>query len=163
MRRVSWLAWGFVAAAMMAKPAGAWNKPGHRVVAWIAYQNLTPMARDRVNSVLMKHPDYDSWTEMVDDDAPNHPDPELPQDIFMIAATFPDLIKEDSRFYNDEAAHPHAKPTPAGFPDSKQHRSWHFIDKFYTQDGSATVDPPQINGLERVGFLRGKLADQNTS
>lgn len=38
------------------KQACAWSATGHRIVAAIAYQHLTPKTRERVNSLIIGHP-----------------------------------------------------------------------------------------------------------
>ena len=65
----------------------AWNNTGHLVVACIAYQNLTPGAKTKVDEGI----------------PPN--DPNFGLRVFMRAATWPDLIKGDPRFIEgDEPA-----------------------------------------------------------
>ena len=38
-------------------PAWAWNAAGHRIVAAIAYDQLTPATRARVDDLIRRHPD----------------------------------------------------------------------------------------------------------
>ena len=39
-------------------PLQAWNATGHRIVSAIAYDRLSPRARDRVDELLSQHPDF---------------------------------------------------------------------------------------------------------
>ncbi len=48
----------FTATLYLAASALAWNATGHRVVAAIAYDRLTPQARAQVDALLQKHPDF---------------------------------------------------------------------------------------------------------
>ena len=40
----------------------AWNGTGHKAIALVAYQHLTPTAKQRVDEILAKHPDYMKWS-----------------------------------------------------------------------------------------------------
>src|SRR5206468_12659245 len=59
MRSRPILAAGF-AMICFAIPAVPWNATGHRIIASIAYDNLTPAARARVDDLIRRHPDYES-------------------------------------------------------------------------------------------------------
>src|SRR5260370_9093966 len=48
----------------------AWNDRGHMTVAFIAYKQLTPTTRDRVNALLHLNPKYGDWSATVDSHAP---------------------------------------------------------------------------------------------
>src|SRR5579862_2942836 len=81
-------------------PAWAWDATGHRTVALIAYQRLTPKARARVDQLIREHPDYAS---IFAKGAPN--DPALrARDAFITAATWPDILYGDPRFYDADRA-----------------------------------------------------------
>jgi hypothetical protein len=45
-----------------ASSAQAWNGTGHMTVAYVAYQNLTPQTRARVDQLLTLNPMYATWT-----------------------------------------------------------------------------------------------------
>ena len=46
-------------------PALAWNSTGHKAIALIAYEQLTPAAKKQLDTLLSKHPDYSKWVEAV--------------------------------------------------------------------------------------------------
>lgn len=48
----------------------AWNDRGHMTVAFVAYKQLTPATRDRVNALLKLNPKYSDWSATVDKQAP---------------------------------------------------------------------------------------------
>jgi hypothetical protein len=48
-----------------ASPMAAWFNGGHMVVAYIAYRNLTPETRSRVDALLKRNDMYASWTKGV--------------------------------------------------------------------------------------------------
>jgi hypothetical protein len=130
-------------------PAQGWNATGHRVVAAIAYQRLTPGARAKIDALLSLHPDYATLLT-----AGAGPDPEdKARAAFLAAAVWPDVIKSDRRFYDDTRAN--AQPTPSlpGFPSTARHTDWHYIDLPYSPDGTALVQPKSPNALEQLKRL----------
>ena len=46
------------AGLLLASPALAWNDRGHMIVAALAYEQLEPAARDRVDALLKLNPQY---------------------------------------------------------------------------------------------------------
>lgn len=115
---------------IVTSPAWAWNSGTHRLIAHIAWQQLSPPAKSAVSNLLLNHPDYGRWTESS----------RKLQSAFIEAATWPDDIRQDSRFY-EEFSDP---PTPPilGLPDTARHRNWHYTDR-------------QLDGSPREG--RGSL------
>lgn len=101
-----------------AQPALAWNAAGHRLVAVIAWQQLSPQTRDAVSAALARHSDHGRWIDKARSSES--------VDLFAEAATWPDDIRNDPRFH-DEDREP---PTPAlpGFPDTARHKRWHYVD-----------------------------------
>ena len=124
----------------LALPAYAWNAAGHRLVAVIAWQQLTPPTREAISAVLARHPDHDRWVEKArsrDGIA-----------LFAEASTWPDDIRNDPRFH-DEDREP---PTPAlpGLPDTARHKRWHYVDL----DAAGKVRDGEIDRqIERLSHL----------
>ena len=103
--------------------AHAWNAAGHRLTALIAWQQLSPAGRDAVAALLAAHPDHPRWTTRARSVEPAA--------LLAEAATWPDDIRSDPRFY-DEGSEPPTPPLP-GLPDTRRHRRWHYVD--LGQDG----------------------------
>ena len=99
-------------------PVYAWNAAGHRLVAVIAWQQLSPAARETIATHLARHPDHVRWTDKARSSDPI--------DLFAEAATWPDDIRNDPRFY-DEGRQPATPPLP-DLPDTARHKRWHYID-----------------------------------
>src|SRR5947199_7543022 len=72
--------------------AYAWNGTGHKAIALIAYERLTPTAKQRVDQILAKHPDYPKWIAFVSA-------ADRGRAAFLSAATWPDAIRSDPRFH----------------------------------------------------------------
>ncbi|HEX4966355.1 MAG TPA: S1/P1 nuclease [Thermoanaerobaculia bacterium] len=141
-------------AVFSALPVVAWNDAGHMTVAAVAYQHLTPQVRTRVDTLLRQHPDFAKLSEGL---AAN--DPNFGLRVFMKAATWPDFIRNDPRFYDD--LRPDATPTPPlpGFPDMKIHKNWHYRDEGISFDGTATKPPDAVNALTEIVAQRSALGD----
>ena len=91
---------------------------GHRLVAVIAWQQLSPANRDFVTQALGRHPDHERWVSKA-------PSVESGK-IFAEAATWPDDIRNDPRFH-DEGGNDRTPPLP-GLPDTARHKNWHYVD-----------------------------------
>jgi hypothetical protein len=141
----------------------AWNGKGHRTVAFIAYKRLThdahgSNARAKVDALLRKHPDFPLLSQGL-----SSTDPNFGLKVFIKAATWPDIIKSDSRFFDDGNPNSTPKPLRPGFPDMKMHKNFHFIDRPFTEDGSATIPPPSPNALEVIPRLRSEIGDPSVA
>ena len=101
-----------------APPALAWNAAGHRLVAVIAWQELSPATRQAIGAALAGHPDHGRWVER----ARSAED----VDVFAEAASWPDDIRNDRRFH-DEGREAPTPPLP-GLPDTARHKDWHYVD-----------------------------------
>ena len=121
-----------------ALPAWGWNAAGHRLIAIIAWEQMSAPARDNVSTYLSRHPDYERWRQRARSD-----DAKL---IFAEASTWPDDIRNDPRFHDDDAP---ADPIP-GFPDNARHKDWHYVD--LTPDGQV-VDGQLVAQLDRISRL----------
>src|SRR5687768_11252541 len=85
-------------------PAHAWNALGHRVVADIAWEQLTPERRKEIVDILRRHPRFD------EDFAKEMPsDVDEDRWIFQQAAVWPDIARrfkgEDLKTYNHPTWH----------------------------------------------------------
>ncbi|MGE5387219.1 MAG: S1/P1 nuclease [Betaproteobacteria bacterium] len=100
-------------------PAWSWNAAGHRLIAFIAWQQLSPPARQAIINTLNRHPEYDRWVTAAHD-------ADTGRASFTEASTWPDDIRGDTRFFNQA----HEDPTPLlpGFTTMARHREWHYID-----------------------------------
>lgn len=103
---------------LFAPTAQAWNAAGHRLVAEIAWRQMSTATQAQISNVLRQHPDYPRWIEKARSTAPAA--------LFAEASTWPDSIRNDPR-YDDE---PSATPSPAiaGLFDQARHKNWHYVD-----------------------------------
>lgn len=135
-----------------APPALAWNAAGHRLVAVIAWQQLSPASREAVTTALAGHPDHARWAERArsEDGA----------DIFAEAATWPDDIRNDPRFYDEERETP-TPPLP-GLPDTARHKRWHYVDldaNGQVRDGELDRQIVQLTKMLRSGGKKAQISN----
>jgi S1/P1 Nuclease len=148
----------------LSRPALAWNDRGHMTVAYIAYKQLTPTTRDRVNALLKLNPKYSDWSAAVDKQVPGASAEDQSLMIFMIAATWADGIKRDATYTQDGSQNgnrPDGSPDPGkntGYDDLLMHKYWHFINTPFTTDGTALPPIPTPNAQERIALFRMVLA-----
>jgi len=128
--------------------AAAWNAVGHRAVAGLAYDLLSPAARARVDDILKRHPDI----AMLMENGPADPAGRI-RYAFMKAAVWPDIIKGDARFYDEARPDAVATPTQPGFPDMKRRLNWHYINVAFSTDGTEISPPPPVNVLSQLGII----------
>ena len=136
-----------------AAPVGAWNATGHRIVAAITYERLTLAVRAKVDELIRNHPDYAIFIK----DAPSEPAARA-RAAFLYAATWPDTLRGDARFYDESRKD--AMPTPLlpGFPDMGRHLTWHYYDIPYTPDGFKAPQQPPPHALSELRRLIAEIA-----
>ena len=100
-------------------PALGWNAAGHRLVAAIAWRQMSPEARQEAEQLLRRHPDYRKWITRAREDSGYL--------AFLEAATWADDIRKDRRFFDEKRETP-TRPLP-GLPDTARHKSWHYVDR----------------------------------
>ena len=139
----------------------AWNARGHMMVAAVAYNKLTPQAKDRVETLLLLNPDRDNWLELIPEGTSVARTKMM---IFMIAATWADRIKGDSDYFTDGANngnlppyHPSASQN-IGYDDHARHKYWHFEDVFFSQDNTSLPEVPTPNARTQIKMFREVLS-----
>ena len=137
-----------------ASPLAAWNATGHRIVAAIAYGRLTPTARAKVDEIIRRHPDY---ATLFIGDAPADPAARA-RAAFLYAATWPDTLRGDARFFDENRKDAVSTPLLPGFPDMGRHLTWHYFDIPYTPDGFKAPRQPPPNALSELRRLIGEIA-----
>src|SRR5688500_2156694 len=87
-----------VATALPARPAHAWDEMGHRVVARIAADHMTPLARESAVALLMSAPADAGIRELLPSDG--RPLAERQRDLFVNAAYWADIIRSPNHVGN---------------------------------------------------------------
>lgn len=107
------------ALCLLPAPALAWNAAGHRLSASIAWEKLEDSTRRQLAELLQRHPDYARWLD-------HAPEGDATRTAFIEAATWPDDIRKDPRFY--DAGRDEPRITLPGFPDMERRRNWHYVE-----------------------------------
>ena len=110
------------------------------LVATIAWQQMSPGTRNHAAALLSRHPDYERWLEKARSSNPAA--------IFAEAATWPDDIRGDPRFY-DEERDAAAPPLPC-LADTARHKRWHYVDLDHQGRRDGGEADLQIERLARV-------------
>lgn len=135
---------------ILVMPAQAWNGKGHMTVAYIAYKNLDPAVQQKVDALLERHPDFAKLRQFAGN--PNSENYHLI--IFLTAATWPDLIRNDDRFYDETDSDSTPTKLLDGYPSMKKFTRWHYIDLPFTQDGSQVTQPSPVNAFRLLRAAR---------
>jgi hypothetical protein len=142
-------------------PAYGWGNVGHMAVAFVAYRKLTPRARGRVDRLVSLNPKFTEWQGEIPRGA-SAADRRMM--LFMIAATWPDQIKDDNQFHSDGPDGGNRPPDDGtadrnvGYTDTARHKYWHFIDRPFSQDGARLENPPVPNAQTQIAAFRAVLA-----
>jgi len=138
----------WTATLCFAWPVPAWNSTGHRIIAAIAYDRLTPQTRARVDALIKAHPDYGRFTR----NTPQDPESRA-RAAFLAASLWADDIKGDPRFWDDTRQD--AVPTAIlpGFPEMKRHTNWHYYDTPYAPDHAPVRKPRPPTALSELPRL----------
>ncbi|MDR2626376.1 MAG: S1/P1 nuclease [Zoogloeaceae bacterium] len=97
----------------------AWNAAGHRQIAALAWEEMTPATRRQATDLLRQHPDYARWRKRQREKDPDY-------GVFLEASVWADEIRADPRFYDEKKGSP--TPRLPGFPDMRRHGDWHYRD-----------------------------------
>jgi hypothetical protein len=135
-----------------------WNSIGHMAVAYVAFQHLTPKQQMRVSALLRLNPDYKYWSTNL---PANVSRKDKRAYIFMLAATWPDLIKGTIKGYKDDGNDAPATPQATlneGYRDHFMHKYWHYVDVPFSPDNTPLVPTPTVNAQTQIAALRKTLA-----
>src|SRR6188508_3487062 len=117
---------------MLASFTFAWDDVGHRTMAFIAWQQMTPATREAVIKILRAAPE-DSDVSAYYMSGPE-PDETKKLEYFMLMATWADIVRERSLENRFKKYH---------------HSNWHYDDTFWKQvNGKAEILPsPEEGGV----------------
>ena len=120
-----------------ASNAAAWDDTGHKLSAYIAWQTMTPAAREAVIKIMLSAPeDSDLSVFYVQD---SRSDAIKQRELFMIGATWADIVRD--------------KKFAVRFKTYNQ-SNWHYTDTFWHEvNGKAELLPDSEDGGKAVEKL----------
>jgi hypothetical protein len=133
-------------------------------VAFVAYRNLNSATRNRVDFLISLNPRFDLWRNLIPRGTPPNVRRQM---LFMIAATWPDQIKDDGVHVADGPDGGNTPPNDGtaddniGYSDRAMHKYWHFIDLPFSTDGTPLENPPEPNALTQIAVFRSVLASNS--
>ncbi|HEX4125387.1 MAG TPA: S1/P1 nuclease [Tepidisphaeraceae bacterium] len=110
MRRIALPLTVLLLTLLHSSSAFGWLNTGHRIIADVAWAELSPPERTWVSEILKQHPRYQD--DLLLDKPDGTSDAETLRYAFVTAATWPDMVRSQSN------------PMHAGF----SHPAWHYID-----------------------------------
>ncbi len=118
--------------------ASAWDDTGHKLTAYIAWEQMTPQARDAVIKVLLSAPEDSDLSVFYLQDSRSAATRQ--RELFMIAATWADIVR-DKNFKNRNAKY--------------HHGTWHYLDTFWRNASGRVELVPELesdkeNAVERL-------------
>ena len=149
---------------VLAAPSFAWSDTGHMTVAFVAYRNLNPATRNRVDFLISLNPRFTIWQNRIPAGTPANARRTM---LFMIAATWADQIKGDGVHVADGPDNGNTPPSDGtagnniGYSDLAMHKYWHFIDLPFSNDNTPLENPPAPNALTQIAVFRSILASNS--
>ncbi len=130
-------------ALLSATPARAWDEVGHKVVARIAWDHMTPRAREQAVALLMAAPEDAGIRALMPMDG--RPLADRQRDLFVNTSVWADIIRSRSHVGSRYA-----------------HSDWHYVNFFWEQrtPGGRAIDRPDV---PRAGELLNRLQAYSTS
>lgn len=115
----------FSLALLLPATARGWVGTGHKMVALIVWDELTPAARAKAIEILKEHPRYEA--DLLAGLPSGSNELQTERYAFAVAATWPDLVKSPANPMHFVANHP----------------QWHYIDlPYHPEGGSDNYKPP---------------------
>lgn len=145
-----WLVVVSTAYCVATSAALAWNDRGHMLIAMIAYQELKPEVREKVNAILKAHPQRDLLTAGGPAEGPD-----LDMWVFAKTAAWPDMIRSKNN------------PLSA----AEHHSQWHYINHPINRDSAQGPEPVEkwdgrndpANIVQAQAKCRAELATAETA
>lgn len=132
MRKPGFLCITLFLTTLIAPNAFGWIDTGHKIVALIAWDELTPKTKAAVTELLKQHPRYEK--DLLAGAPENATPDQLAQHAFAVAATWPDMVRNRN--------HP--------MTNLYNHPNWHYIDIPFEDGAKAAEDNNQNPGPHNV-------------
>ena len=149
---------------LLAPSSYGWNGFGHMAVAYVAYQHLDPQTKAEADQLIRLNPMYATWKKQL-------PSGLSPSDqntmLFMMAATWPDQIRNDHSYHSEGLENGDRPPATGGdvnigYTDKALHKYWHFVDTPFSPDGTPVGPAPSPNAETQIkAFSQGLASNES--
>ncbi len=131
--------------------AFAWDDTGHKLVSYIAWQQMSPQAREQVVKLLLSAPEDSDLSVFYLQDSRSATAKQ--RELFMIASTWADIVR-DKKFKNRYAKY--------------HHGTWHYLDTFWRETNGKVelvtdLKSDDENAVERLFAFDKMLRDSSAS
>lgn len=127
--------------------AAAWDDTGHKLTAYIAWEQMSPTARERAIKILMSAPEDSDLSVFYVQDSRSAAAKQ--RELFMIAATWADIVRDKNFKVRNSKYH---------------HGNWHYQDTFWRDDNGkvelvSELKSDEQNAVERLFAFDKMLRD----
>ncbi len=141
---------GIFAICLMCMPSYGWFSTGHKVIAFIAWEDLSQKTRSAITAVLKQHPRYEK--DLLASASADESTEQQARTVFAAAATWPDVIRSLDHPMHAAYAHP----------------AWHYIDIPFATEGQPANEKPSAgpgphNLIEALDQCTADLKDGSKS
>lgn len=129
----------------------AWDDTGHKITAYIAWEQMTPQAREAAIKILLSAPEDSDLSAFYFQDSRSAAARQ--RELFMIASTWSDIVR-DKNFKNRNAKY--------------HHGTWHYLDTFWREDNGkielvTELHSDEENAVERLFAFDKTMRDATAS
>ena len=131
--------------------ASAWDDTGHKLTTYIAWEQMSPQARERAIKILLSAPEDSDLSVFYLQDSRSAAAKQ--RELFIIASTWADIVRDKNFKVRNAKYH---------------HGTWHYTDTFWRDDNGkvelvSELEPDKENAVERLfafdKILRDATAD----
>lgn len=136
---------------LVTSTAYSWDDTGHKLIAYIAWEQMTPKAREKAFNVLMNAPEDSDLSVFYLQDSRSAEAKK--REFFMIASTWADIVR-DKKFKLRY--------------DKYHHGNWHYLDTFWREVNGkvelvSELKSDEQNAIERISSFDKVLSDPAVS
>ncbi len=125
----------------------AWNETGHKIIAAIAWDNLTPTAKENIIEILKDAPKDSDLLTLFDINAPNNT-----EQYFLNASYWPDMVRDRNKTSRYKKYH---------------EGNWHYIGSYWKQTPDGPIETTGVvdkeNLPERISYFQSTLVSDKVS
>jgi osmotically-inducible protein OsmY len=137
--------------AIFVASVSAWDDTGHKLAAYIAWEQMSPQAREKATKILLSAPEDSDLSVFYLQDSRSAAAKQ--RELFMIAATWADIVRNKD-FKNRYAKY--------------HHGTWHYLDTFWREVNGKIEAVPELqsdkeNAVERLFAFDKMLRDASAS
>lgn len=127
----------FILTVALASTALGWDDAGHKISAYIAWEQMTPQAREAAAKILLAAPEDSDLSVFYSSDSRSAAARQ--REFFMIASTWADIVR-DRKFK---------------IRNAKYHRgTWHYLDTFWRETSGKIEIVPELKSAEENAVER---------